>query len=109
MKVPHGEREDEKSKPMMHEPEKSRLRHSSNEASEQSRATGGGAGGAKGGDREEHEPAKARAGRRTGKACHGRWVACDEPQRYAGLSPNTSGSEPDALIGLVRICAGGPG
>src|SRR4051812_3543191 len=26
---------------------------------------------------------KARAGRRTGKACHRRWVAYDKPQRYA--------------------------
>jgi hypothetical protein len=26
---------------------------------------------------------KARAGHRTGKACHRRWVACDKPHRYA--------------------------
>ena len=38
---------------MMHGNEKSELRHSSCEADEQSRATGGGAGGAKGGDQRE--------------------------------------------------------
>ena len=57
-----------------------RLRHSSDEAGEQSRATGRGAGGAKGGDQGEREPATARAGRRTGKACHRRWTAYGKPQ-----------------------------
>ena len=56
---------------MMHEPEKSALRHSSDEASEQSRATGGGVGGAKGGDREEREPAKHVPGTEPGKRVTG--------------------------------------
>jgi len=41
---------------MMHGHEKSDLRHSSNEAAEQGRATGGGGGGAKGGGQGEREP-----------------------------------------------------
>ena len=45
---------------------------------------------------------KARAGHRTGKACHRRWNA------YARVSPSdTRRWEPDALIGPVRLCAGG--
>ena len=43
----------------MHDPEKSRLRQSSREADEQSRATGCGAGGAKAGDQGERGSAKA--------------------------------------------------
>ena len=50
---PH--REGEEPKPMMHGHE-NRLRHSSNEAAEQGRATGGGGGGAKGGGQGEREP-----------------------------------------------------
>ena len=41
---------------MMHGHEKSELRHSSNEAAEQGRATGSGGGGAKGGGQGEREP-----------------------------------------------------
>jgi hypothetical protein len=41
---------------MMHGHEKVRLRHSSNEAAEQSRATGSGGGGAKGGGQGERDP-----------------------------------------------------
>jgi hypothetical protein len=52
-------------------------RVSSNEVSEQSRATGGGAGGAKGGDREEREPAKHVPGTEPGKRVTGAG-----PQRY---------------------------
>ena len=51
---PH--REGEEPKPMMHGHEKSELRHSSNEAAEQGRATGSGGGGAKGGGQGEREP-----------------------------------------------------
>ena len=72
--------EGEEPKPTMQEPEEVQLRHSSNEVSEQSRATGGGVGGAKGGDREETRTSKAGAGHRTGKACHRRRAACGKPQ-----------------------------
>ena len=71
---PH--REDEELKPMMHEPEKSNsaivAMKPANKAGKlvaepvERRA-----------DREEHEPAKHVPGT-TGKACHRRWVACDE-------------------------------
>jgi hypothetical protein len=44
---------------------------------------------------------KARAGRRTGKACHRRWNA------YAGFAVRYPRWEPYARIGPVRICAGG--
>src|SRR6202789_1870163 len=47
------------------------LCHSSDEASEQSRATGGGAGGAKGGDQGERGPAKHAPGTEPGKCVTG--------------------------------------
>ena len=55
---------------MMHEVEKS-LRHNSNEASEQRRATGRGAGGAKGGGREKRRTAKHVPGSEPGKRVTG--------------------------------------
>ena len=52
---------------MMNGREKSDLRHSSCEADEQSRATGGGVGGAKGGGQGERGPAKHAPGTEPGK------------------------------------------
>src|SRR2546428_8591260 len=73
---------------------KVRLRNSSWEADEQSRATGCGVGGAKGGGRGECEPAKHApgAGRRTGKVCHRRWSAYGKSQgnRRRNSSPRSS-------------------
>jgi hypothetical protein len=77
---PH--REDEESKPMMHELEKSDFAivatKPANKAGQPVRSRwseGRGLGGTR--------TSKARAGHRTGKACHRRWAACDELQRYA--------------------------
>ena len=57
---PH--REGEEPKPMMHGAGEVRPLHSSEEAGEQARATGGGVGGAKGGGQGEHGRADTRAG-----------------------------------------------
>ena len=65
---------------MMHDHGEVRLRHSSCEADEQSRATGCGAGGAKGGDQGECGASKARAGHRAGEPCHRRWSAYGKQQ-----------------------------
>ena len=65
---------------MMHEPEKSDLCRSSEEAGEQSWATGGGAGGAKGRGQGERGSSTARAGRRAGKACPRGWTVYGKPQ-----------------------------
>ena len=59
-----------------------RPRRSSDEACEQSRETGR-SGWSEGREPRETRASKARAGRRTGKACHRRWGACDKPHRYA--------------------------
>ena len=77
---PH--REDEESKPMMHEPEKSDsaivATKAANKAGQpvaelvERRAGTGGT-----------RTSKARAGHRTGRTCHRRWVACGKLQRYA--------------------------
>ena len=55
---------------MMNGPEKSDLCHSSEEAGEQGRTTGGGVGGAKGGGQGEHGRDRARTGHRAGQVCH---------------------------------------
>ena len=68
---------------MMHEPEKSDSAIVATKSAKQSWATGGGADGAKGGDREEREPAKHVPGTEPGKTCHRRWVTCGKLQRYA--------------------------
>ena len=68
---------------MMHgRPEKSDPAIVADEADEQGRATGGGVGGAKGGDRGECGTSEARAGRRTGKACPRRWTAYGQAARH---------------------------
>jgi hypothetical protein len=78
-----------------------RLRHSSNEADEQSRATGYGVGGAKGGGQGKCAPAKHAPGTAPGQRVTGtgriRQVTAVRHPRW----------EPYALIGPVRICAGG--
>jgi hypothetical protein len=85
---PH--REDEESKPMMHEPEKSDSAVVATKPANKSRATGGGVGGAKGGDREEREPAKhVRAqNRESVSQALGR---VRQAATICGLSPNTPG------------------
>ena len=86
--------------------EKSELRHSSCEADERSRTTTGrGAGGAKGGGQGEGDPAK----HVPDSVPDGRVTSAGAPTasgniRFAVSHPR---QEPDALIGLVRICAGG--
>ena len=56
-------------------------------ADEQSRATGCGVGGAKGGGRGECGVSKARAGRSTGEPCHRRWSASAAPSGLAPAGP----------------------
>jgi hypothetical protein len=71
---------------MMHEPEKSDLAIVATKPSEQSRATGGGAGGAKGGDWEEREPAKHVPGTEPGKRVTGaglRATSCNDTRPAA--------------------------
>jgi hypothetical protein len=81
-----------------------RLCHSSWEADEQSRATGRGAGGAKGGGQGECEPAKhapdSEPGKRVPRA--GAHTANRNEKRFAVTHPRR---EPYARIGPVRICA----
>ena len=57
------------------------LRHSSCKADEQSRATGGGAAGAKGGDRGKRETGWTRSGLRARKARHTAWMAYGKAAR----------------------------
>ncbi len=75
---------------MMHELEKSDFCHSSDEASEQSRATGSGAGGAKGGDQGERGPAKHVPGTEPGK-------------RVTSTGPHTAGCLPSDTRGGSRM------
>ena len=67
-------REGEEPKPTMNGDKKSDLAIVADEAGEQSRATGRGVGGAKGGT-EGKRTSTARAGRSAGQACHRRWSA----------------------------------
>ena len=81
------------------------LRHSSWEADERSRATGRGAGGAKGGGQGKCEPAKHAPGAALAKRVTGAGAHTESGNiRFAVTYPR---QEPDALIGPVRICAGG--
>ncbi len=66
---------------MMHGHEKSDPRHTSNEADEQSRVTGGGVGGAKDGGQGEREPAQHAPGAGPGKRVTG--VGARTPSRKA--------------------------
>src|SRR5256714_3325946 len=84
-----------------------RLRHSSWEADEQSRATGRGAGGAKGGGQGECEPAKHAPGAGPGKCVTGAGAHTanrNEKRRFAVTHPRW---EPSARMGPARFCAGG--
>src|SRR5207302_8450338 len=83
-----------------------RLRNSSWEADEQSRATGCGVGGAKCGGRGECEPAKHAPGAGPGKCVTGAGAhtASRNEKRFAVTHPRW---EPYARIGPVRFCAGG--
>ena len=88
---------------MMHGREKSGPAMSHREADERSRATGRGAGGAKGGGRGECEPAK-----RVPDTAPGRRVTSAGAHTASrAASPSHPRWEPDALIGPVRFCAGG--
>ena len=91
---------------MMYDHEKSDPRHSSCEANEQSRATGRGVGGAKGGGRGECEPAKHGPGTVPGTVSQ----ALKRMRNFVRISRRAvthPRGEPCARIGLVRICAGG--
>ena len=65
---------------MMYGPEKSDSAIVADEACEQSRATGGGVGGAKGGDRGEHGPATHATDAEPGKRVTRGWTVYGTPQ-----------------------------
>ncbi len=84
-----------------------RSAHRTREAGEQSRATGGGAGGGKGW-RKGVEPRETRAGKagtgpRAGQACHRRWSAYERPQGRMG-----SFGSPRFSTTSMALCSGGP-
>ena len=86
-----------------------RPRHSSDEADEQSRATGSGAGGAKGGGQGERGPAKHAPGAGPGKCVTGagpRTASCkatEEGEVHCAVPPYR---HPDAPDGVLRAQAG---
>src|ERR1700740_3648329 len=81
-----------------------RLRHSSCEADEQSRATGCGAGGAKGGDQGECEPAKHAPGAGPGKRVTGAGTrtasrkAKEEGEVHLAFPPSRSSHAADGIL-----------
>ena len=88
----------------MHDPEKSRLRHSSDEADEQSRATGGGVGGAKAGDQGKRGPAKHAPGAEPGKRDpgvgprYGSRKAKEEGEVHLAPPPHQCRHAPDGVL-----------
>ena len=92
---------------MMYDHEKSDLRHSSCEADEQSRATGCGVGGAKGGA--EGNVSQQSTGRATvpGNRVTGAGAHTEFRENITTRRHTHPRWEPYAQIGLVRVCAGG--
>lgn len=91
--------------PWHHKDTRAHTLHSSEEADEQSRATGGRTGGAKDRGRGQCGPA-TRAGHRTGKACPRCWIAYEEARgkERRRISPRSS-QHADAADGVLRAQA----